>query len=125
MMKELLALPLWVLPLSLSRFLFGEEPRRVLGHLERDPAFGTDRLASAVLEFDQGHATFTCATQLAPWQSVQVLGTRGRLAIEIPFNAPPNRACVMRLERDGVEEEIRLAPCDQYTLQGDAFARAA
>ncbi|HEY7409186.1 MAG TPA: Gfo/Idh/MocA family oxidoreductase, partial [Vicinamibacteria bacterium] len=64
-------------PVTVSRFLFEAEPLRVLAALERDPRFGTDRLASAVLEFEAGHATFTCATQLVPYQRVQVLGARG------------------------------------------------
>src|SRR5262249_25280469 len=62
---------------SLSRFIFGEEPSRVLGVIERDPAFGTDTLTSGVLDFGAGHATFTCSTQLAPYQRVNIFGTEG------------------------------------------------
>src|ERR1700720_1582318 len=36
-------------PITMSRFIFGEEPVRVSGTLERDTNFGTDRLASAIL----------------------------------------------------------------------------
>src|SRR5690348_16930138 len=75
--------------ISLSRFIFAAEPRRVLGVIERDPDFGTDRLTSGMLEFDRGTATFTCSTQLAPYQRVHICGTAGRIEIEIPFNAPP------------------------------------
>lgn len=109
---------------SLSRLLFRGEPRRVFGLMERDPAFGTDRLTSGVLDFDGGSASFTCATQLAPWQQVQVLGDRGRVQIDIPFNAPPDRSCRIWRQVDGAIEEERFEACDQYTLQADAFARA-
>jgi predicted dehydrogenase len=103
-----------------ARFLFGEEPRRVSGTLEFDPDFKTDRLASAVLDFPSGQATFLCSTQMVPGQRVLAFGTKGRIEIEIPFNAPPDAQC--RIWVDGREELFDI--CDQYTLQGDAFSRA-
>src|ERR1035441_1639459 len=79
--------------INTSRFIFGEEPHRVMALLERDPEMRTDRLTSAMLDFPSGHAVFTCSTQLVPYQRMQICGTRGRIEIEIPFNAPPDRAC--------------------------------
>ena len=114
-------------PISLSRFIFGAEPERVSGIAEFDPRFGTDRLVSAILDFGRGTATFTCGTQLSPHQRVTIFGTQGQVEIEIPFNAPPDRPCRMWLQRgegEGEREEILLPTADQYTLQGDAFARA-
>jgi predicted dehydrogenase len=116
-------------PVTVSRFLFEAEPLRVLAALERDPRFGTDRLASALLDFGTGQATFTCATQLVPYQRVQVLGARGRIEVEVPFNAPADRPCRVLVDdgRDllgGGIEELAFAPCDQYAIQGDLFARA-
>jgi len=116
-------------PVTVSRFLFGEEPRRVAGVLERDPRFGTDRLASALLEFPSGHCAFTCGTQLVPYQRVQILGTRGRVEVEIPFNAPPDRPCRIFVDdgRDvfgGGQETITFETCDQYTIQADLFSSA-
>jgi predicted dehydrogenase len=107
-------------PITMSRFLFGEEPRRVLALVERDPAMGTDRLTSAILDFPAGQATFTCSTQLAPYQKMLAFGTKGRVEVEVPFNALPDRPT--RIFVDGAEETF--PPCDQYTLQGDAFSRA-
>ncbi len=77
-------------PITMSRYLFGEEPKRVVGLLDNDPEMKTDRLASALLDFPSGHAIFTCSTQLVPWQKMQILGTKGRVEVEIPFNAPPD-----------------------------------
>jgi predicted dehydrogenase len=115
-------------PISLSRFIFEAEPDRVLGHLEFDPTLKVDRLVSATLEFFQGTSTFTCATQLVPYQRVNIFGTSGRLEIEIPFNAPPDRPCRAWIQistKPGTPiEEITFETCDQYTLQADAFARA-
>ena len=116
-------------PITMSRFLYGREPERVIGLLSIDPELGVDRLTSALLDFGAGHGVFTCSTQMAPYQRVQILGSKARLEIEIPFNAPPDRPCRIFMD-DGSELAGRNAQteefpmCDQYALQGDAFARA-
>ncbi len=112
-----------------ARFAFRQEPSRVVATLERDPALGTDRLASALLEFPSGHALFTCSTQMIPYQRVHFLGTRGRVELEIPFNLPNDRPTRLFIDSSGdltfkdITTETFPA-ADQYTLQGDAFARA-
>jgi predicted dehydrogenase len=110
--------------ISISRFIFGAEPQRVSGIVEYDPQFKTDRLASGMLDFGSGTATFTCSTQLANYQRVHIFGDKGRIEIEIPFNAPPDRPCKIWHQHDGTTDEIVFDICDQYTLQGDAMARA-
>jgi predicted dehydrogenase len=110
--------------ISLSRFIFGAEPTRVLGIIERDPRFGTDRLTSGLLDFGTGTATFTCSTQLSNHQRANIYGTTGRVEVEIPVNAPPDRPCRIWHQRGGAAEEITFDTVDQYTIQGDLFARA-
>jgi predicted dehydrogenase len=110
--------------ISLSRFIFDAEPTRVLGIIEYDPQFGTDRLASGILDFGHGTATFTCATQLSPYQRAHLHGTRGRVEVEIPVNAPPTVPCRIWHQHGGTVEEIVFDAVDQYLLQGDAFAAA-
>jgi predicted dehydrogenase len=110
--------------ISLSRFLFEAEPQRVMGIVEYDPEFKVDRMASAILDFGAGTSTWTCSTQLVPYQRVHVFGTEGRVEIEIPFNAPPDRPCKMWHQRGAKVEEIVLDVVDQYTIQGDLFSRA-
>ena len=110
--------------ISLSRFIFGREPRRVCGVVEYDPKSKTDRFASAIMDFGNGRSTFTCATQLVPYQRVNLFGTEGRIEIEIPFNAPSDLPCRMWHQRGVQTEEIVLDVCNQYTLQGDAFSLA-
>jgi predicted dehydrogenase len=116
-------------PITTSRFIFGEEPSRVMGLIERDPDMKIDRLTSALLDFPSGHSIFTCSTQLVPYQRMQFFGTKGRVEIEIPFNAPRERPCRILIDdgRDilggGITAE-ELPICDQYTIQGDAFSRA-
>jgi predicted dehydrogenase len=116
-------------PITTSRFIFGEEPLRVAGLIERDPDFQTDRLTSAMVEFPSGQSVFTCSTQLVPYQRMQFLGTTGRIEMEIPFNAPPDRPTRIFIDdgRDVFGGGIRIETipiCDQYMVQGDAFSRA-
>jgi len=117
-------------PVTLSRFVFGEEPTRVLGCIERDPEMKTDRLTSAILEFPSGQATFTCSTQLAYHQRMALLGTTGRIDVERPINPPndqPSRILIDDNPSDptgaGVTAEM-IPTCDQFAIQGDLFSRA-
>jgi len=109
---------------SLARFIFGAEPNRVFGTVEYDPQLKIDRLASAIMDFGRGTSTFTCATQLVPYQRVNIFGATGRVEIEIPFNAPANQPCKIWYQQGDETEEIQVEASNQYTLQGDAFSQA-
>ncbi len=111
-------------PISLSRFIFGTEPKRVLGSIDIDPDFQTDRLASVVMEFAAGTSTFTCSTQMVPYQRVNIFGTQGRFEIEVPFNAPIDRPCKAWLQTASGIETLEFPVCSQYTIQGELFADA-
>ena len=117
-------------PITTSRFIFESEPRRVLGLIERDSVMGIDRLTSGILDFPRGQSTFTCSTQLVPYQRMHFFGTRGRVEIEIPFNAPPDRPCRLFVD-DGSDlfgggiDCVEFPVTDQYTVQGDLFSQAA
>ena len=115
-------------PITTSRFLFGEEPLRVMGLIDWDPQMDIDRLASCILDFPSGQESFLCCTQMVPYQRVQVFGTKARLEIEIPFNAPNDRSCRIFLDKGDILGTKIMAeqfePCDQYTIQGDLFSRA-
>jgi len=110
--------------ISLSRFLFEAEPNRVLGMVEYDPRFETDRLASGILDFGRGTSTFTCSTQLLWYQRVHIFGMTGRVEIEIPFNAPPDKRCRLWHQQGTQVEEIAFDICNQYTIQADQFSLA-
>lgn len=117
-------------PITAGRFLFEAEPRRVVAMVERDEQFQTDRLASVLMDFGDGRQlNFICSTQAAGEQSLQVLGSKAKLNIVIPFNAPANERTAITVDIgapfDGslARREI-LPPCDQYTEQAEAFALA-
>ncbi len=115
-------------PIVAARFLFGQEPVRALALLERDPTFRTDRLCSAILHFPAGQAQFVCATQLVPQQRMQILGTEGRIEMDLPFTPLAGDKARLLID-DGSQrgfaasEEIAFEGVNQYTLQGDHFAR--
>jgi predicted dehydrogenase len=113
-----------------GRFLFESEPLRAVALIERDPDFHTDRNVTAILDFGGGRRLdFTVSTQSVPYQRVQAIGTKQRLELEIPFNAPLGGATRLLLDdasspggASALAESI--APCDMYTLQGDVFSQA-
>ena len=115
-------------PITTSRLVFGEEPRRVIGLIERDPEMKIDRLTSAILDYPSGQASFLCSTQMVGYQRAHFFGTEGRLEIEIPFNAPNDRPCRVFLDGGdpfgGNLQTIEFETCDQYTIQGDRFSKA-
>jgi predicted dehydrogenase len=112
-----------------ARLGFAQEPTRVVAKLDRDPKMRTDRLTSALLDFPAGQAIFTCSTQLVPYQRVQFLGTKGRIEVEVPVNAPPDKPTRIFIDSGsdlfggGIVTET-FPVRDQYTIQGDAFSKA-
>lgn len=115
-------------PINISRFIYETEPQRVLGVIERDES-KTDTLTSAVLEFPNGHSTFTCSTRLAPYQRMIFHGTEGRIEVLIPFNAPDDHPTQIVIDNGedltGQSAEIIDFPtCNQYEIQGTLFSQA-
>ncbi len=115
--------------INTARMIFEREPQRVFAAMETDPRFGVDTLTSMLLDFGGGHAIGTCSTQLVPYQRIHIMGTQGRIEIEIPFNAPPDQACRIFLDdgrnlRGESAQPVDFEVCDQYTIQADVFSRA-
>lgn len=113
-----------------GRFFLDAEPVRGVALVDRDPAFGTDRLTSALVDFGDGRRLdFTVSTQIAPHQRLQLLGSKGRIELAIPINAPQGAATRIAvddcssLDGTGIVVET-IAAADQYRLQGEAFSRA-
>ncbi len=117
-------------PINVARMLFGEEPSHVEALVRRDATFGTDVVTSALLQFGDRQAAFTCSTWIEPDQRVHLVGTEGRLVVEIPFNIPPDRATRLFVTAGGdppvnpATEVIEIPPADQYGVQVDGFSRA-
>ena len=116
-------------PTTTSRFMLDAEPTRVIAILDRDPAFKTDRLGSAIYDYPGVQASFVFSTQLVEYQRMHFLGTEGRIEVEVPFNAPNDRPCRLFVDDgstlfgDGIET-VEIPTCDQYRVAGDAFSKA-
>jgi predicted dehydrogenase len=114
--------------INISRLVFQEEPRRVMGLIERESKTEVDILTSAMLDFGSGQSVFTCGTRMAPHQRVEIIGTSGRIEIEVPFGAPPDRPTRILISEGldlfGPADLLEFAPCNQFTIQGDLFSRA-
>ncbi len=117
-------------PVNVARMLFEAEPIEVKASIRRDQAFGTDVVTSVILDFGGRHATFTCSTQLEDDQRVHLVGTAGRMLVEIPFNIPPALATRILLFSGGdppaspgmTIHEVEAG--DQYGIQADAFSQS-
>ncbi len=117
-------------PITAGRFFFEAEPQRGIALIDRDPEFRTDRLTSALLDFGSGrHLDFTVSTQCTPYQRVHLCGSKGRIEIQIPVNAPQGATANLFIDDGsslagaGVRTEI-IPESDQYMLQGEIFSRA-
>ena len=90
--------------ISFARYIFGQEPAKVFGSVEFDPTTNVDRVASGILDFGKGTSTFTCSTQMMPYQRVNIIGTEARIEIEIPVRIKLGRRArpVHDLEADAL-----------------------
>ena len=116
-------------PITTSRFVTGLEPARVAAIIERDPQTGIDRLGAVMLDYGSVQCGFQYGTQLVPRQTMQFFGDKGRLVVEVPFNAPNDVPCRLSIFEgpglgDVAVETIEIPVCDQYGVMGDAFAAA-
>ncbi|WKN30903.1 Gfo/Idh/MocA family oxidoreductase [Porifericola rhodea] len=109
---------------SCSRFIFDAEPKRVMALTTYDDKFGTDILSSGTLDFGEGRAQFTIATQIFPYQRVVVNGTGGIISIDIPFNTPSDVESRITITNSVGTREVLISPEDQYILEFEAFAKA-
>lgn len=109
--------------ISIARFIFGKEPTKVFGLVELDPELRIDRKASGILDFTDTTSTFTCSTQLFPYQRVNIVGTEGRIEIDIPFNPSPDQQTEIRHYSKAGPGKIIFDPIDQYIIQGDIFSK--
>jgi predicted dehydrogenase len=117
--------------ISLSRMVFGAEPVDVESTVQRDPVMGIDIITSAAMLFPSGgQASFTCSIRSEEYQRVHIVGTAGRIEIEIPFNIPDAIDTRIFVTAGGdppvapATETIVFPPADQYTIQAEGFARA-
>ena len=117
-------------PIVTARYVYGVEPERVVALIDRDPGLRVDRLSSGIVAFPGGRQlVFSSALQLAAYQRVVILGSRGRIEVPVPFTPMKDHACRILIDSgqtlDGSSAVFEdFAPVDQYALQCDAAAAA-
>jgi predicted dehydrogenase len=109
---------------SSARWIMGREPHRVMSLLNRDASFGTDTVSSAILDFGSARSTFTVSTQAFSSQRVDILGSGGRISVELPFNAYNDVPMSVEITT-GVGTRVYRSPvADQYGLMFAAVSEA-
>ena len=115
-------------PVFTSRFVLGEEPLRVIAHLEYDAEFRVDKLASVIMQYPSAQLIFSVGTQMVPHQRMRFFGKNKELEIKIPFNAPNDRPCKLHIYSGDIHQEdvenISFDTCDQYRIMTEAFSKA-
>jgi len=119
--------------ISACSVAFGRAPGRVIAAVERDPVFKIDRLSTALLDYGDGHASFTVASQSGPsdWathQQFSVLASIGWLRCDFPYahgRPTPSHVYVGDHTSYGAVETMTYSfePVNQYTLQVERFSR--
>ena len=119
--------------ISACNLVFKRPPLRVVAALERDPAFGIDRLSSALLDYGDRHAAFTVGTQAGSdaWgthQQLSVLGSKGWLRMNFAFAHARPTACSIEVGDASSVGAFPTAtytfePVNHYLLQVERFSR--
>jgi len=109
-------------PVSVSRYLYDDEPTHVQAVMEYHSRYGVDIHASGIMEFEKGKSVFFSSVQMMEHQEVKILGTKGKIHVRIPFNPPPDQEAEYILETDLQKEIVRVEPENQYKNQVDAFS---
>ena len=73
----------WV---NFSHFIFEDEPYNTDFFMEFGSVFNTDLIASGLLKFKNGSATFMCGMHLEFDQKTEIFGSSGKIEVAIPFN---------------------------------------
>lgn len=108
--------------ISEARFLFDAEPTRVYARADYDREYQVDMLASGILEFPTGRASFDCGFELPFRCDYEVAGSNGRIVC--PLAALPGENPEIYIHTaDGVTTE-RFPGVNQYVLEFEHFSRS-
>jgi len=112
-----------VYPSVTTRFVTGQEPRRVQSWLRREN--DVDTFAEVRAEFADFNLSFYVSTRLAPRQEMVFHGTEGWLRLAAPFNTRLYGDTRLDLRRaDGTVTSERFNAVDQYQVMVEAFCRS-
>lgn len=115
-----------VYPVVTSRIATGQEPKRLRAETQYSPEFGMDMFTNATLEFDGFTMSFYCSTQLSLYQDMSFHGDKGRIHLDVPFNAGLYDHARVHIynNADMTENSFKYNSPRQYCLQVEAFVDA-
>lgn len=113
-----------VYPISVARMILGEEPEAATVHALFSERHGSvDMMATGLLEFSGGVGlTFDCAMWAAFRNTLEILGTDGRIEVPSAFICNPNEPSSFFVTVNGERREVVVATVNQFALQADEFA---
>jgi len=113
-----------VYPITVARLLLGKEPEAATVHALFSPEHGgVDMMAAGLLEFAGGTSmTFDCAMWAAYRNTLEVLGTDGRIEVPSAFICEVEAPSVFYLTTNDGRREVQMPAVDQFALEIDDFA---
>lgn len=115
-----------VYPISAARMLLNEEPQAATVHaLLSEEHDYVDMMASGILEFNKGVAlTFDCGMWAAFRNTLEVLGTDGRIEVPSAFVVNQDERDNFFVHTKDGRREVEVPRLNQYALQADAIGRS-
>lgn len=115
-----------VYPISAARHILDREPEAVTVQAFFSPDHDyVDMMASGLVEFPGGVGlTFDCGMWAAFRNTLEILGTEGRIELSSAFICRPEQASVFTVTVQDRQREEQFPPVNQYALQADDFASA-
>lgn len=107
---------------SAARFLFDAEPTQAYARADVDPEYKVDMLASGILEFPTGRATFDCGFELPFRCDYEVVGSKGRITVPNAFLPGPDAELI--LEANGKTEREAFPGLNQWQLEFEHLSRS-
>lgn len=113
-------------PISAARYVLGQEPEAATVHAffsERHDH--VDMMASGLIEFPGSVAlTFDCGMWAAARNTLEILGTEGRIEVPAAFVATADETANFVIDARGGRRVIEVPRVNQYAVQADDFARS-
>ncbi len=108
---------------KVSQLLLGTGLEVLGASLQMDPDAGVDIYGEAMFRNGQGQVAQVAFGFDYFYQCrVELLGTKGKLSTNRVFTAPPTHTPVLRLQKQGQDEEIKVSPDNHYANMWKWFA---
>ncbi len=117
-----------VYPVTVGRWMFGEEPSEVSCVMDLDPEFQVDHHTTGILRFPSGgQMTFACGMRFPMHTAMTFVTNTHRIEVDRTYFSDPQNDSVFYVY-DGssppTEQTYSFEPVNQYMLECDHFSRS-